>query len=1114
MNETRFTWVHTHQDLAKKLLAYEDKQEELIQILIECGESNLTDTDSSGNAIPLRSLDPFSFFAYIYKLGPEKRLERLQCIARHFQIDPIPMDELGLPSAIALKVRYFPPGNERLQDEISRLWRFFRAGLNDRIDNELFDDILKIKNTGKTKITEGLFYIDPEKYLPVNAPMIPYLAEVLEIEPSFSNWTEYQNLLRRIRAKSELTFYQLSYEAWMWYSKSKIDEKNKSLDKPEKQQDYPMHEWTLLNEMAGIQHHQGLEWFYSFMDSVIETAGVEPKKIHASVRSDKRLAVTLGRRYILYIKRRKSNIYWFLMLREGDEELARINPFYDSSGTFIDADEKHRYSWAVFVLPENRVDFAGLLPWDLSIQAAVSYYQEVKDTQYINIYRRYTNFALVKTLFDKDYRQKMLGRAELYREYPVQQRLVEQYKAHIHTYGLKEEAYKWEILGKNHWDLDATDLLSMIKKIPFNNLVYPLTLATLKHMATVIPEEIRHQLKELLNGIEDLTDRVRNFRKSAEELYTSINPGKNSFQDERAIATYLAFYDPNRYPLYKNTYYNRYCSLLNRRQAGTNEKYQDYLKLLNDLVENYINKDPELLNLVESHKPAGGYADDNHLLLAQDLLYCLLDKPTRSESDIPILTETDSPVLSQVQDPSLSPGYVTDGEDISDERYIDEGPQQYWWLNANPGIWSITSFELGETQTYTSRNEKGNKRRIYKHFQSVKPGDLMIGYETGPVKQIRALFEITKGLHTTAREGEVIEFRLLEKYELPVSWTELQSNPGLKECEVFRNNQGSLFSLTEEEFDIIREVIDSKNIRVEKEKTRSKEVYRYAEDPEKPFIPAEEFDRITGLLLRKRNIILQGPPGVGKTFIARKLAYAIMGRQDDNQIEMVQFHQSYSYEDFIQGLRPTREGHFELRNGVFYEFCRKAQAHPDRSFFFIIDEINRGNLSKIFGELLMLIEADKRKERFAVKLTYAEDEYDRFYVPDNLYIIGTMNTADRSLAMVDYALRRRFAFITLHPLYNEAFSSFLLSRGISGTLLTHIIQVTGKTNQEISGDTSLGDAFQLGHSYFCTYMIGNEEETWYNDVIQYEIQPLLEEIWFDDPENARRIAREMLYHKS
>ena len=252
------------------------------------------------------------------------------------------------------------------------------------------------------------------------------------------------------------------------------------------------------------------------------------------------------------------------------------------------------------------------------------------------------------------------------------------------------------------------------------------------------------------------------------------------------------------------------------------------------------------------------------------------------------------------------------------------------------------------------------------------------------------------------------------------------------------------------------------------------------------------------LLKRKKNIILQGPPGVGKTFIARKLAYEIMQEVKDANIEMVQFHQSYSYEDFIQGLRPTQKGGFDLRDGIFYSFCQRALAHPERPFFFIIDEINRGNLSKIFGELMMLIEADKREEKFALKLTYAEDEEDRFYVPDNLYIIGTMNTADRSLAIVDYALRRRFAFVSLQPDYGSNFRSFLADKGLSEGIIEHICTSISKLNNKIKEDVNLGEGFQIGHSYFCTYTNDGNENQWWADILYYELKPLLEEIWFDD----------------
>lgn len=444
---------------------------------------------------------------------------------------------------------------------------------------------------------------------------------------------------------------------------------------------------------------------------------------------------------------------------------------------------------------------------------------------------------------------------------------------------------------------------------------------------------------------------------------------------------------------------------------------------------------------------------------------------------------------------------VKDNRDIvlpQDNTHEPDDDINYWWLNANPKIWSISKHNVGEKQTYTTHNEKGNKRRIYKHFEATKRGDLMIGYESTPTKQIKAIYEITQGIHNTAN-GEEIEFELIEKLEIPIHWNDLKNNPSLQECEVFINNQGSLFKLTEEEYEIIREVIDNKNIITEKLlKSENIKSYKFSDDPDKPFISETDFLNTVTLLKRKKNIILQGPPGVGKTFIARKLAYEIMQEVKDANIEMVQFHQSYSYEDFIQGLRPTQKGGFDLRDGIFYSFCQRALAHPERPFFFIIDEINRGNLSKIFGELMMLIEADKREEKYALKLTYAEDEEDRFYVPDNLYIIGTMNTADRSLAIVDYALRRRFAFVSLQPDYGSNFRSFLADKGLSEGIIEHICTSISKLNNKIKEDVNLGEGFQIGHSYFCTYSNDGNENQWWTDILNYELKPLLEEIWFDD----------------
>ncbi len=268
------------------------------------------------------------------------------------------------------------------------------------------------------------------------------------------------------------------------------------------------------------------------------------------------------------------------------------------------------------------------------------------------------------------------------------------------------------------------------------------------------------------------------------------------------------------------------------------------------------------------------------------------------------------------------------------------------------------------------------------------------------------------------------------------------------------------------------------------------------------FISKDTYETIRSLLVRKKNLILQGAPGVGKTFAAKRLAFSIMGKKDTSRIKMVQFHQSYAYEDFIMGYRPNGIG-FELRKGPFYQFCKEASENPDEDYYFIIDEINRANMSKVFGELMMLIESDKRGEELT--LTYSDTP---FYVPENLYIIGMMNTADRSLAIIDYALRRRFCFFELEPAFDsEAFKNHLLSQGANDELINKIKMKIGSINLEIAKDINLGKGFRIGHSYFCNYV---NSEKWYEEVIKYEIQPLIKEYWFDEEEKTKNYVEELL----
>lgn len=420
---------------------------------------------------------------------------------------------------------------------------------------------------------------------------------------------------------------------------------------------------------------------------------------------------------------------------------------------------------------------------------------------------------------------------------------------------------------------------------------------------------------------------------------------------------------------------------------------------------------------------------------------------------------------------------------------------KHWWLNASPKVWKMSEWKVGEIQEYTLYNDKGNKRRVFQNFLDASEGDIVICYETNPVKKITTIARVSK-----ANDGKKICFSKTETLSEPVDYAIIKSHPALEQMEFLVNPNGTFFSLTDNEFNTIIEIIRQNND--EEVEALDSPDYTSKDFLKEVYMDSTNYEELVELLKTKKNIILQGAPGVGKTFCAERLAYSIMGKKDSRRIKTVQFHQSYSYEDFILGYKPAGET-FKLRNGVFYNFCIEATNNPNQDYFFIIDEINRGNLSKIFGELLMMIEKDYRGKE--ITLAYSDQG---FHVPENLYIIGMMNTADRSLALIDYALRRRFSFFDMKPGFeSEGFKNHIKAAGCAK--LEKVINLISDLNTEIREDDSLGSGFEIGHSYFC----GKAEamtDSYVKRVVKYDIIPTIQEYWFDNEKKAKEWSEKLI----
>lgn len=635
------------------------------------------------------------------------------------------------------------------------------------------------------------------------------------------------------------------------------------------------------------------------------------------------------------------------------------------------------------------------------------------------------------------------------------------------------EKYKWEAVKQfqDNWHINADDFATMLKRSlsKTGNLLtsrnnFPGNMII--EFADIVPEKVRSMFSELFDETTDVYRRIDNFKQQSNILLeTYRNDAAQHYQNENAISTYLWLRYPDKYYIYKFSEVKAVSNELECDYSFKRSAYEanirNFFALYNEICEE-LKKDEELGAILASHITGDCYSDSALKTLTIDVGFFISRYLHHNKTNTS---------LEEWEPKEYTPGLsVADWEKLLHDREI------------------FTESSLEIMKRMVDYGGSATCKQLSKKY-----GESTNFYNTGSSSLAKRIAQKT-GCQVLLREDGSSKW-----------WPILYIGKDAK-----KDEEGSFVWKLRDELAEALNKVDLTNIKLNVEEARKEKPERSIDDKKiytkqdflnDVYMNENEYNRLVGILKKKKNIILQGAPGVGKTFTAKRLAYSLMGEVDDNRIEFVQFHQNYSYEDFMMGYRPVEDG-FALKYGIFYRFCQRAANHPDQDYFFIIDEINRGNMSKIFGELLMAIESDYRGKQ--VTLAYNGMS---FTVPERVHIIGMMNTADRSLAMIDYALRRRFSFFNMEPGFDsEGFLKY--QQQLANDRFNKLIGQIKALNQEIMEDKSLGKGFCIGHSYFCNASDCSEE--WMQDIVDFDILPMLSEYWFDELEKLQR-WEEMLH---
>ncbi|MCD8214138.1 MAG: AAA family ATPase [Clostridiales bacterium] len=628
--------------------------------------------------------------------------------------------------------------------------------------------------------------------------------------------------------------------------------------------------------------------------------------------------------------------------------------------------------------------------------------------------------------------------------------------------------------------------------------------AMIINFAEADDEAARQMFRDLYNEAEDLAVRVEKFKNAAEEMRIKYGSGawKSHFQNTNAISVYLWLKFPDKYYIYKYELAHSAALELGSEHSpkanGTAESMIEGFKLYDEIYQ-AAGQDEEICSMVRNAAAEESCWNDEHLHTAAIDICFYLSRYYLDEKNT--LKSAEQKAANAVSVNNSDVNALADSK-TDTVRYWIYAPGRgavKWEECCEKGIMLLGWEEVGDLSIFASKEEMKKKmKEVYGEENSyknsvhatwqfandMKPGDVV--FVKKGVYGIIGRGVVESGYEYDAERTDYNNIRHV-KWTHKGDWTISHQTP-----------QKTLTDITpySDFVQQIKDLFDDDVLDADEDEAVVRESYTADDFLAEVFMDREAYDNIAAVLKIKKNIILQGAPGVGKTYAAKRLAYSVMGQKDIDRVMMVQFHQSYSYEDFIMGFRPTEKG-FEIRTGPFYNFCKKAEVDSENDYFFIIDEINRGNLSKIFGELFMLIENDKRGTE--LQLLYKDE---KFSVPENVYIIGMMNTADRSLALLDYALRRRFAFIDLKPGFaSEGFKAYRES--LNNEKFNRLTDCVESLNRAIADDESLGEGFCIGHSYFCNLKPETVNDKILSGIVEYELVPLLKEYWFDEPSNIR-----------